>query len=297
MAKKILIAGGSGLIGTNLTSRLLELGYVVAHLGRTPSDWNVKTFGWDPEKGTYDEAALNDVEVVINLAGAGVADKRWTSDRKRIISESRLKSVTLLSEMIKNSSVQTVIGASAIGYYGFESDKVFEENDPSGSDFLAQVTKDWEDAYSTIIDQEKRVVNFRIGIVLTNEGGALEEIAKPIRYFVGAPLGRGEQMVSWIHIDDLCSMFIQAIEQYEMQGVYNAVAPNPVSNKQLTNAIAKQLNRPILVPFVPGFILKIILGEMADIILNGSIASSEKIEATGFKFSFEKISFALQDLL
>lgn len=297
MTKKILIAGGSGLIGTKLTTRLRERGYAVVHVGRSSSGGEVPTFIWNPKKGIYDKAALEGVDVVINLAGAGVADKRWTRDRKKIIEESRLKSVSLLSTMVRESAVQTVIGASAIGYYGFLGDKVFEESDPPGSDFLAHVTHAWEKGYQAIQDQGKRVVKFRIGIVLAKEGGALQEMVKPIRYFVGAPLGHGEQMVSWIHIDDVCAMFIRAIEQNDMQGVYNAVGPNPVSNKHVTLAIAKELNRPILVPFVPAFALKIILGEMAAIVLNGSVVSSNKIEATGFSFTYKEISSALHDLL
>ena len=297
MTKKILIAGGSGLVGSRLTSLLLERGYSVAHIGRSLSGAQVPSFLWNPEKGSYDETALAGVEVVINLAGAGVADKRWTESRKKIIKESRIKSVALLSKMIQESSVHTVIGASAIGYYGFLGDKVFEESDSPGTDFLAQVTKAWEDAYQPIREQDKRVVNFRIGVVLAKEGGALQELARPINYFVGAPLGHGEQMVSWIHIDDLCDMFIRAIEQREMKGVYNAVGPHPISNKQLTKAIAQELNRPLLVPFVPQFILKIILGEMAGIVLNGSVVSSNRIEATGFNFSYKEITSALHDLL
>ncbi len=297
MTKKILIAGGSGLIGKQLTNTLLERGYAVAHLGRSTSGGKVPTFIWDPEKGTYDKDALDGIDVVVNLAGAGVADKRWTPDRKKTIIESRIKSVALLSKMIENSSVETVIGASAIGYYGFSKEKIFNESDPSGSDFLAHVTREWEEAYHPINKQGKRLVNFRIGIVLAKEGGALQEMAKPIRYFVGAPLGSGQQVLSWIHIDDLCAMFLQAVEQKEMQGVYNAVSPNPVTNKEITYAIAEKLKRPILVPFVPAFGLKIVLGEMAGIVLNGSVVSSNKIEATGFEFSFPHLDGALQDLL
>lgn len=297
MTKKILIAGGSGLIGKQLTSTLLERGYPVAHLGRSKPGGKVPVFIWDPDKGTYDKDAIDGIDVVINLAGAGVADKRWTNNRKKNIKESRVKSVALLSKMIENSSVETVIGASAIGYYGFSKEKVFSEGDPSGSDFLARVTREWEEAYQAIHLQGKRLVNFRIGIVLAKEGGALQEMAKPIRYFVGAPLGSGEQVLSWVHIDDLCAMVVQAIEQTEMCGVYNAVAPNPVTNKEITYAIAKKLQRPIFVPFVPAFALKILLGEMAGIVLNGSIVSSKKIEATGFEFSFPQLSDALQDLL
>lgn len=297
MTKKILIAGGSGLIGKQLTNTLLKRGYAVAHLGRSTSGGKVPTFIWDPEKGTYDKDAIEGVDVVVNLAGAGVADKRWTKDRKKIIKESRVKSVALLSKMIENSSVETVIGASAIGYYGFSKEKIFNESDPSGSDFLARVTREWEEAYQTIHMQGKRLINFRIGIVLAKEGGALQEIAKPIRYFVGAPLGSGAHVLSWIHIDDLCAMFVQAIEVKEMKGVYNAVAPNPVTNKEITYAIAKKLKRPILVPFVPAFALKIMLGEMAGIVLNGSTVSSKKIETTGFAFSFPHLEGALHDLL
>ncbi len=297
MAKNILIAGASGLIGKKLTALLLQQGHEVSHLGRSKRAGIVPSYTWDPKKGTYDKAAIEGVEVVINLAGAGVADRRWSPSRKKEILESRVQSVSLLSAMIEDSSVQTVIGASAIGYYGFSPAGVVEETHPPGSDFLAQVTNAWEDEYETIKEKGKRVINFRIGIVLAEEGGALQEIAKPIRYFAGAPLGSGKQMMSWIHIDDLCMMFLHAIEQIQFEGVYNAVSPNPVSNKQMTKAIAKRLGRPILVPFVPSIILKLLLGEMSGIILNGAEVSSKKIERTGFKFSFETAASALDDLL
>lgn len=297
MTKKILITGASGLIGAKLTQRLLKHGYRVAHLGRSKNTGSIEGFVWDPTKGTYDAEAMHKVDVVINLAGAGVADKRWTAKRKQMIRDSRIASVNLLAEMLKNTSVETVIGASAIGYYGMSTDqKHFEESHSPGSDFLAQVTNEWEKAYEQIGDQRKRLVNFRIGIVLAKEGGALQEIAKPIRYFVGAPLGDGQQVLSWIHINDLCDMFLYAIENKDMEGAYNAVSPNPISNRQITKAIAKELKRPLLLPFVPAFILKLLLGEMASIVLGGSVVSSKKIEGAGFTFSFKKIEAALGDL-
>lgn len=298
MTKKILITGASGLIGARLTSRLLDKGYQVAHLGRSKKSGEVQSFVWNPAKGTFDAEAMNGVDVVINLAGAGVADKRWTAKRKQMILDSRIDSVNLLAEMVKDSTVETVIGASAIGYYGMSTDQEsFEESHAPGSDFLSQVTHAWEKTYTQIEDQGKRLVNLRIGIVLAKEGGALQAIVKPIRYFAGAPLGDGKQMLSWIHIEDLCEMFLYAIENKHVNGVYNAVSPNPVSNKQITKTVAKEIKRPILLPFVPAFALKMVLGEMASIVLGGSVVSSKKIEASGFNFSFSEIEEALHDLL
>jgi uncharacterized protein len=299
MSKKILITGASGLIGSRLTELLIQKGYQVSHLGRAKKVGLVDSFVWDVEKGELDQQALAGVDAIIHLAGAGVADKRWNEKRKKEILESRTKSSALLYETLKkgNHSVKAVVSASAIGYYGFCLDeRIFSEKSNPGSDYLAQVTNAWEGEVDKIASLEIRVAKIRIGIVLSEKGGALAEMAKPVRLGVGAALGTGKQYLSWIHIDDLCAMFIKAVEDEHMHGAYNAVC-DWVTNEAMTKSIARVLNKPLLLPPVPGFIMKIIVGEMAVIVVNGSKVSSAKIRATGFTFQFPELNQALKDLL
>jgi uncharacterized protein len=300
MVKKILITGASGLVGKRLTELLLQKGYQVSHLGRSKKLGSVPSFLWDVEKEFIESAALADVDTVIHLAGAGVADKRWTTNRKKEILESRTKSTALLFEELKREkhNVTTFISASAVGYYGFGlSDEVFTEEHKSGSDFLAQVTRQWEEQVDKITFLGIRVVKLRIGIVLSEKGGALAEMAKPIKFGVGAPLGSGKQYLTWIHLDDLCEMFSKAIDDQQMNGVYNAVGPEWVTNVDMTKSIASVLKRPLWLPPIPNFVMKIVLGEMADLVLNGSKTSAEKIQRAGFKFRFTNLDEAIKDLL
>lgn len=299
MSKKILITGASGLVGSRLTEMLLQKGYQVSHLGRTKKGGAVKSYVWNVDKNEFDTEALAGVDTIIHLAGAGVADKRWNDERKKEILESRTKSSTLLYETLKkgNHSVKAVVSASAIGYYGFCLDeRIFHEDSNPGTDYLAQVTKQWEESVDKITSLNIRVAKLRIGIVLSDKGGALVEMAKPIRFGVGAPLGTGKQYLSWIHIDDLCAMFIKAAENDQMHGAYNAVC-DWITNSAITKSIAQVLHRPLLLPPVPGFIMNIIVGEMAVIVVNGSKVSSEKIRQTGFTFQYPELSGALRNLL
>ncbi len=300
MAKKILITGASGLVGSRLTALLLQKGYQVSHLGRAKKSGAVPSFVWDVENGTIDSAAFEGVNTIIHLAGAGVADRRWTAERKKEILDSRTQSTQLLFEFLKSNrhSVRSFISASAIGIYGFVNhEKVFAEESAPANDYLAQVVKQWEASVDQINSLGVRVAKLRIGIVLSDKGGALTEMARPIRLGIGSPLGSGDQYISWIHLDDLCEMFIKAVEDETLSGAYNAVGPRWHTNRELTKAIAKVLKRPLLLPPVPAFVLKIIVGEMADIVLGGSKVSSKKIEATGFKFKFTDLEEALKDLL
>jgi len=299
MSKKILITGASGLIGSRLTEMLLQKGYQVSHLGRTKKNGSVKSFVWDVDKGELDKEALAGVDTIIHLAGAGVADKRWNEKRKKEILESRTKSSALLYEILKkgNHSVKAVVSASAIGYYGFCLDeRIFTEDSEPGTDYLAQVTKAWEASVDKISSLNIRVAKLRIGIVLSEKGGALAEMAKPVRFGIGAALGTGKQYLSWIHIDDLCAMFIKAVEDEHMHGAYNAVC-DWVTNEAMTKSIASVLKKPLLLPPVPGFMMKLIVGEMAVIVVNGSKVSSEKIRKTGFTFQYPELSVALNELL
>ena len=299
MAISILITGASGLIGVRLTEILLEKGHCVAHLGRSKKSGGVPSYVWDVEKGEIDLKSLEGTDAIIHLAGAGVAEKRWTHRRKLEILESRTKSSTLLYETLKNTihNVKVVVSASAIGYYGGARglEVVTEESKP-GQDYLAKVVVDWEKAVDRISTLGIRVAKIRIGIVLSEKGGALKEMAVPVKWGMGAPLGTGEQMVSWIHLDDLCNLFIKAVEDASMFGAYNGVSPHPVTNREMTQAIAKILERSLFLPAVPTFVLKLMIGEMADIVVTGSNVSSEKIQRSGFKFKFTDLDNTLRNL-
>lgn len=257
----------------------------------------IPSFVWDVEKGVIDEEAFTGIDTVIHLAGAGVADKRWNERRKQEILTSRTQSTALLARYLQRyPAIKTVVSASAIGYYGFGmTDKAFTEESAPGKDYLATVVQAWEGEVDKI--QDKRVVKLRIGIVLSEKGGALVEMAKPIRWGVGSPLGSGRQYMSWIHIDDLCRIFIKAVADESLRGAYNATGPYAVTNRELTCAIAKALHKPLWLPPVPAFVLKIIVGEMAVIVLNGSNVPSKKIQQTGFTFQFPTLGEALHDLL
>lgn len=298
--KNVLITGASGLIGTRLTEMLLAQGYQVSHLSRSAGNDAVKSYRWDVEKRYIHPAAPNDIDAIVHLAGAGIADKPWTAERKNEILESRTRSSELLYDSLKHTThrVKTFVSASAIGYYGLHDHGAeFTEQSPSGHDFLADVVTQWEAAVGRISALGIRVVKLRTGVVLSEKGGALKEIANPVRYFVGAPLGSGEQYVSWIHLDDVCRMYIQALEDESMQGAYNATGPYAVTNRALTKAIASVLRKPLFLPAVPAFALKTILGEMASLVLKGSNVSSEKIRQEGFVFQFDTLEAALHDLL
>jgi len=300
MSKKILITGASGLIGTRLTELLLQKGFQVSHLGRSKKSGAVPSFVWDVDKDELDRQALEEVDTIIHLAGAGVADKRWTESRKREILESRTKSSALLYKVLSgtNHSVKSVVSASAIGYYGFGfGEEVFTEDSAAGTDYLAQVTQQWEAAVDKISTLNIRVTKLRIGIVLSDKGGALVEMAKPIRLGVGAALGSGKQYLSWIHLDDLCEMFIKAAEDQTMRGAYNAVTGDYITNKELTKLIAKVLKKPLILPNIPAFVMRIIVGEMAVIVVNGSKISADKIKSTGFDFRYSNLEDALKESL
>jgi len=247
-----------------------------------------------------DHQALYGVDTIIHLAGAGIADRRWTAHRKREILDSRVLSTRLLFETLKTApnKVETVINSSAVGYYGLRADDVLmtEESAP-GHDFLADVVQQWESEANRIGSLGIRVVKIRTGIVLSREGGALREMMKPVQWGLGAVLGSGEQYLSWIHRDDLCGIFAKAMKDKSIQGACNAVAPHPVTNRTLTYSIARVLRRRILLPSVPAWILKVMLGEMADMVLLGSMVSSEKISNAGYSFQYLQLDEALRDLL
>jgi uncharacterized protein (TIGR01777 family) len=301
MAQTVLITGGTGMIGYRLTQLLQEKGYQVAYLSRKQESVpNVKVYRWDVEKKWIDPKALVDADYIIHLAGAGIADSRWTDKRKQEIIHSRTSTIELIAKELQGRpyKVKAFVSASAIGFYGADTgDKHVTEQTPSGSDFLAHVTRHWENSSELISHIGIRTTKLRIGIVLSNTGGALPKIALPVRWGIGAPLGNGRQWVSWIHLDDLCRLFITALENEQWYGVYNAVAPEPVTNKELTQQIAKALHRPLWVPFVPGFVLRILYGELANTILGGNYVVNQRIKKeTNFTYQFETVEQALSDL-
>ncbi len=247
-------------------------------------------------------AAIQQADYIIHLAGAGVVDKKWTDAYKKEIVESRTESSRLLINTLKENAnkVQTVVSASAIGWYGADTlpAKPFTENDAADAAFLGQTCKLWEESVEPVTNLGKRLVKLRIGIVLSNEGGALTEFKKPIRLGAAAILGNGKQTVSWIHIDDLCRIFMAAIENEHMQGSYNAVAPLPVSNKILTLTLAKLMNGKFFIRVhVPAFILKIMMGQRSIEVLKSATVSCKKILDTGFTFNFNSIEPALESLV
>ena len=298
--KNILIAGGTGLIGTKLSQLLRGQGYHVRHLSRT-ADPNAEfpTFAWQPSKGTYDPKAFQNVDAIINLAGAGIVDKRWTAARKKVIIESRTMSNALIANFLGNEkhTVKAYISASAIGFYANRGTTLMSEDDVAGKGFLAESTIAWEDAIEKVRQTGVRTVVLRIGIVLSTEGGALPEMLKPFMVRTGVYFGNGEQYLSWIHIDDLARMFQFALESEKMSDIFNAVAPTPVTNYAFTQAIAEAKGGGYLLIPAPAFTLRLAMGEMADTVLGSTNVSSQKIENKGFTFEYRTAFAALKDLL
>jgi len=302
----VLITGGTGMVGTSLTELLLSKGYQVIILTRKPQVSQIPNLTyavWDISKGYIDPSAIGQADAIVHLAGAGVADKRWSKKRKQEIVDSRVKSGALLVKYLSESShqVKTVVAASAIGRYGPDTVQSlqhgFVETDPVDAAFLGDTCKRWEDSVKPIETLGIRLVTLRIGIVLNKEGGALAEFIKPAQFGMATIFGNGQQMVSWIHHHDLCKMMIHGIETAAIIGVYNAVSPDPTCNKVLIIEIAKKLRGFYLPIPVPALVLKIMLGEMSIEILKSAKVSSKKIEEAGFKFDYPNLHSALNDLL
>lgn len=293
--QNILITGGSGLIGQRITDVLEKKGYQVAWMSRT-AHAGQKTFLWNIDKQEIDPNAIEWADAIVHLAGAGIAEKRWTPERKKVILESRTQSARLLFSAMEKAEKRpnAFISASAVGYYGFDTGTtLMDESSPPGSDFLAEVVKAWENEAKKMENLDIRTVMLRTGIVLDAEGGALAEILKPP---VAAPLGSGDQWMSWIHIEDLARIFTFALEKTTLQGVYNAVGPNPATNQQLTKEAAYAKGKTYIGFGVPGFLLRLMLGEMAEMVLGGNRVSCQKIQKAGFQFEFYELSAALKDL-
>lgn len=296
----VLIAGGSGLIGRRMSALLSEKGHAVSLLGRkadTSGKW--RKYAWNPSRGEIDLEAVKQADVVINLAGAGIADARWTASRKREIIDSRVQSTQLLLDGFKRAghTPQCYLSGAAIGYYGHRGDELLAENALPGTGFLAESCMAWEKAIHEVADFGLRTVAFRIGIVLSTRGGALEKMMLPAKMGLGTYFGAGNQWYSWIHIDDVCRMFIHAIENQGMEGIFNAVSPAPATNKELAAALMRAMNRPQILLSAPAFALELAMGEMASVVLNSTRVDASKISAAGFSFQYPELEAALLDLL
>jgi len=297
--RNILITGASGMIGSRLIKNLLEKGHKVSVLSRQSSKFNgVSTYIWDIDKQLIDLNAFEGIDTIIHLAGAGIADKRWTKQRKQEIVDSRIKSTRLLYHTIEaiKAPVKTLISASAVGYYGDRNDEILYEESESGVGFLADCCKQWEEAVDEGLKYGIRVVKLRIGIVLSRQGGALLELARPVSFFVGAPLGTGKQWMPWIHLTDLVTVFEKAIENPGYSGTFNACTPYPVTNYEFTKILAKKLFRPVWPVNVPEFVLKTMLGEMSTVILNSTRTSPQKLMDMGFRFRYQGLDEALSEI-
>ncbi len=294
----VLITGGTGLIGSVLQTILHDAGYEVILLSRNAKNEN--SYLWDVEKNFIDKQAILKTDHLIHLAGAGIADKRWTEARKKEIIDSRVDTTSLLIESFKQhkKELKTVIAASAIGYYGFKTSKhIYTETDAPATGFLADTCVTWEKATSAFNEISERLVQIRIGVVLDKNGGALKKMAQPVHFFAGAAIGSGKQYMPWIHVKDLCDMILYTLKNQKTHGIYNGVCSTHITNEDFTKAIGKALHRPILLPAIPAFVIKALFGDMAGMVLEGSRVSNEKIKETGFNFKFENIDLALEDLL
>ena len=304
----VLITGGTGLIGKNLTRHLTSKGYEVIIVSRKPThasdDPKISFANWNVEEQKIDSDAIAKTDYIINLVGAGVMEKKWSENYKKEIIESRTRSGELLINALQKNTnnVKAFISASAIGWYGGDTKALlhkngFIETDPADKKFLGETCRLWEESIESVTKLNKRLVKLRTGIVLSNDGGAFTEFKRSLRFGIAAILGSGKQMISWIHIDDLCRMYIYAIENENLSENYNAVAPSPVNNKTLILKLAKKMRGQFYIPIhVPQFLLKLILGQRSIEILKSATVSCEKIKATGFTFLYPSIDAALKEL-
>ena len=297
--RNILIAGGSGLIGKRITDLLKSKSFNVYHLSRNPEPKSGTSFFWDPEKKLIDKKAIETADVIINLAGAGIAEKRWTARRKRLLINSRIFSTNLLYETLASSQnhVKLVINASAIGIYGNTGDRIMNEESPLANDFLGKTCQRWEQAAKQFESLNIRTVLLRIGLVLSDEGGMLKEVMKPLKFGIAPVFGNGLQYQSWIHIDDLCKMISKVIKDEKLKGVYNAVAPQPISNYNFMKLLGQVSGKRYFLIKIPAILMRLLLGEMAAVVVDGTRVSSKKIEYTGFSFTYPQANQALRNLL
>jgi uncharacterized protein (TIGR01777 family) len=299
---KVLVTGATGLIGSELVSLLLQNGISVNYLttskNKIVNELNYNGFYWSPEKGIIDENCLMEVDSIINLAGANIS-KRWTNSYKQEIIESRLLSSALLFNAIKNNpnQVKQIVSASGTSIYPNSDTVIYDENSTQvNNSFLGNVVIKWEESTDKFASLGLKVCKLRTGIILSTKGGALVEMLKTIKIGLGSSFGSGKQIQTWIHIHDIASLYYFAIKN-DLDGVYNAVSPNPVSNEELTFTIAKVLKKPLFMPNIPKFIMKLILGEMHELLFENRNLSAKKIIDKGFVFKYKTIDEALKNIL
>ncbi|MFT4576319.1 MAG: hypothetical protein ACI9SI_001241 [Polaribacter sp.] len=289
----ILITGGTGLVGQLLQQKLVDMNYTVRILSRNPK--KATEFYWNIANNEIDEKAFIDVEYIIHLAGAGIAEKRWTPKRKQEIMDSRIKSTALLFNKVKQlkTPLKGFIAASAIGYYGaITSENIFKESDPAATDFIGNVCQQWEQASLAFNDLQIPTTILRTGIVLSKNGGALSKMNTPIAI---NPIGNGKHYIPWVHIEDLTNLFIKAIEDNTFTGIYNAVAPETQTSFSFAKTLAKKTKKLYIPLGIPSFLLQLLFGEMSIILTTGSRISSEKIENSGFYFIYKNLDKALEN--
>lgn len=295
----VLIAGGTGLIGKHLSALLKQEGFEVRHLSRRANlNAPFPAYAWDPEAGTIDPSALEGISYVINLAGAGIADQPWTKKRKNTIISSRVNGTRTIKNALAASSEKPLayVAASAIGFYGNCGEHWLDEHSPSGTGFLSESCLEWETATNEVAMTGIRTVTLRIGIVLSNIGGALPKLALPVKFHLAPNLGGGLQWYSWIHIEDVCRLFIFALRQNQMEGIFNAVAPTPVRLTGLMKTLINTLRVKAISLPVPALFLRLGMGEMAAVVLDSTRVSTRRALATGFQYKFPEIGPALKDL-
>ena len=296
--KTILVTGASGFIGQNLINFLKEKNFIVKSLSLSEKQ-DENSYHWNPAEGKIDENALINTDIIINLAGANIAGKRWTIQRKKEIYDSRITSLNLLLK--KCSEIEhypeKIISSSAIGYYGFSNDnKVFTENSEPGSDFLSEVCVNWEKTADKFKDFDSKVVKLRIAAVLGKNGGALQKMLPIFKTGLGSAIGTGKQIFPFIYLKDLLEVFYFFIQNENLSGSFNTVSPQILTNYEFSKKLAANLQRPFFMPNVPAFVLKLMFGEMSDMLLNGNVVSSEKLQKAGFKFKFDNVDSILEDI-
>ena len=297
----VLIAGGTGLIGRSLCERLSEAGYEVRLLSRTSAQSDrFRVFLWQPDNGEVDEAVFEAVKYIINLAGVNIGDKRWSAKRKEAIRASRINATSLLLKSVSKNpgGIRLYIGASAVGYYGaVTKHHEFVETDPAGDDFLGATCAEWEAASLGFENPGVRRVLLRTGVVLAPDAGIIGKLKPSVRFGLGAVVGTGDQIVPWIHLEDLCDLYLRAIKDETMEGIYNAVAPTATTYREFIVTFAKRMNRSIWLPAVPEWMIHLVLGEMSVMLCRGSAVSAQKILNQGFKFQHPDLVSALDSVV
>lgn len=302
MKKNVLITGGTGFIGKNLTRLLIENGFAVSILSRNfkHNTANVSYFKWDIANDFIEDDAVLRANYIIHLAGEGIAEKRWTAKRKEAIVQSREKSIQLIYNVLKknNKKLEAFITASGVGMYGaINGSEICTETTTPVNDFLGLTCQKWEAAADTIMSLGIRTVKIRTGLVLGKNEGFLNKLSPIFKMKLGSALGSGKQYMPWIHIDDLCTIYVEAINNIEMNGAYNAAINDGTNNEIFSKTLCKIYGYSLWLPNVPAFLIKIALGEMAHILLTGRRVSSDKIEKLGFKFRFKNLQNALRDCI